>query len=188
MNVSFSAGITGGCLSVRWRLRSACLRFNRFNAPGHALKFSFPPARPLVYIAGMKNSSVLKYSGFILLSLAVMAFTGCSDLNDPYRPPPRYDDPYYRSDRDYYRDREIERQRRERRELERERDRLEDERKRLEEERRRDKYRPPPPAPKPSQDRCPPGFSPSERKCTTEERKRGCKDIRTPGGLGCVSR
>lgn len=37
-------------------------------------------------------------------------------------------------------------------------------------------------------DRCPPGFKPSERKCTPQERAQGCKDIRTPGGLGCVNR
>lgn len=35
---------------------------------------------------------------------------------------------------------------------------------------------------------CPPGFSPSERKCTNDERRRGCRDIRLPNGLGCVSR
>jgi hypothetical protein len=35
---------------------------------------------------------------------------------------------------------------------------------------------------------CPPGFSPSEQKCSNEERRRGCKDMRLPGGLGCVRR
>ena len=40
----------------------------------------------------------------------------------------------------------------------------------------------------PSQDRCPSGFSPSEQKCTPQERQRGCKDIRLPSGLGCVKR
>lgn len=39
-----------------------------------------------------------------------------------------------------------------------------------------------------SQDRCPPGFSPSEQKCSQNERRRGCKDIRLPSGLGCVNR
>jgi len=38
------------------------------------------------------------------------------------------------------------------------------------------------------QDRCPAGFQPSERKCSPDERRRGCKDIRTPSGLGCVNR
>lgn len=39
-----------------------------------------------------------------------------------------------------------------------------------------------------SREQCPPGFSPSERKCSHEERRRGCKDMRLPGGLGCVHR
>jgi hypothetical protein len=49
-------------------------------------------------------------------------------------------------------------------------------------------YRPEYGRPQPSQDRCPPGFQPSEQKCSPEERRRGCKDIRTPSGLGCVNR
>ena len=35
---------------------------------------------------------------------------------------------------------------------------------------------------------CPSGFQPSEQKCTQSERRNGCKDIRLPGGLGCVNR
>lgn len=35
---------------------------------------------------------------------------------------------------------------------------------------------------------CPAGFRPSEQKCSPEERRRGCKDMRLPGGLGCVKR
>ena len=35
---------------------------------------------------------------------------------------------------------------------------------------------------------CPSGFRPSENKCTPQERARGCKDMRLPGGLGCVKR
>ncbi|MFN4894536.1 MAG: hypothetical protein ACK5GN_09155 [Pseudomonadota bacterium] len=35
---------------------------------------------------------------------------------------------------------------------------------------------------------CPAGFRPSEQKCSTEERRMGCKDMRLPGGLGCVRR
>lgn len=35
---------------------------------------------------------------------------------------------------------------------------------------------------------CPSGFRPSEDKCRPEERRKGCKDIRMPGGLGCVNR
>jgi hypothetical protein len=37
-------------------------------------------------------------------------------------------------------------------------------------------------------DRCPPGFQPSEQKCTERERRAGCKDVRLPSGLGCVRR
>lgn len=86
-------------------------------------------------------------------------------------------------------------ERRERKQLEKERDRLEDERRRLEDERRRreqDATRRPVAPPVYSQpkreERCPSGFSPSERKCSTEERRKGCKDMRLPGGLGCVNR
>lgn len=39
-----------------------------------------------------------------------------------------------------------------------------------------------------SRETCPPGFRPSEQKCSPEERRRGCKDMRLPGGLGCVKR
>ncbi len=37
-------------------------------------------------------------------------------------------------------------------------------------------------------DRCPPGFQPSENKCTDRERRNGCKDVRLASGLGCVKR
>jgi hypothetical protein len=99
----------------------------------------------------------------------------------------------------YYNDgwearRDIDRSRQERRELERERERAQAERERLERERSnshggwRNPPPPPPSRPAPQVDRCPPGFSPSERKCSPDERRRGCRDIRTPSGLGCVSR
>jgi hypothetical protein len=48
--------------------------------------------------------------------------------------------------------------------------------------------RPPPPPPAAVREECPPGFRPSEQKCSPDERRRGCKDIRLPGGLGCVKR
>lgn len=119
---------------------------------------------------------------------------GCAELNDPgygsgYYGRDRggyYDDGYYGRD-DYRRHRDWERHRDERRDIDRERDRLEDERRRLEEERRRRDYHPPASS-VPRRETCPPGFSPSERKCTSEERKHGCKDVRLPGGLGCVHR
>lgn len=137
----------------------------------------------------------------LLLSL-VFTLGACAELTNPSSggggyPPGNYSggyrDPYggYYDDRDYYRhQREAERARQERREVERERDRLEEERERLEEERRRAReaarHRNPPP---PKQvDRCPSGFSPSDRKCEQHERKRGCKDMRTPSGMLCVHR
>jgi hypothetical protein len=136
----------------------------------------------------------------LILILSTTTVVGCAGLNDPYDPyygntPPSYGrpyggDPYYGSGSNYgnsYQDR------RERERLEEERRRLERERERLEREReRQDAYRPPPPLPQypppASQDRCPAGFTPSENKCRPEERKRGCKDIRMPSGLGCVKR
>lgn len=33
---------------------------------------------------------------------------------------------------------------------------------------------------------CPSGFHVNERKCTDDERRRGCKDMRSPSGLTCV--
>lgn len=37
-----------------------------------------------------------------------------------------------------------------------------------------------------SQERCPAGFQPREQRCSPEERRRGCKDVRLSSGLGCV--
>lgn len=138
------------------------------------------------------NRSALAF----LSGVALAMFAGCAELNDPYGTP--YSSPSYgygnSNDRYEYERRREEEYRRERdrehhRELERERRRLEEERRRLEEERERNNYRPPPPPPPPRPiERCPSGFSPSENKCSTEERRRGCRDMRLPGGLGCVSR
>ncbi len=128
-----------------------------------------------------------------LLALVVLSFSACVPIGDNYHSNDydnydRYDNRRDRYD-DYRRDRERDRNWDERRRLERERDRLEDERRRLEDERRREQnhhshMRPPPAVP----EHCPPGFRPSENKCSKEERKRGCKDMRLPGGLGCVKR
>lgn len=68
----------------------------------------------------------------------------------------------------------------ERRQLALERDRLQRERQGLEQQRDT--------SARASEDRCPPGFQLSERKCTEAERRRGCQDVRTPGGLGCMKR
>ncbi len=136
--------------------------------------------------------------------LALAAFAGCATYNDPYGGgyggsgsgygnPGYYgggygSGPYYGNGpsyggSDYYR--------REQRELDRERRRLEEERERLERERQRQQEPPtymPPASRQPIQDRCPPGFSPSEQKCSPEERRRGCRDIRLNSGMGCVDR
>lgn len=141
----------------------------------------------------LRGRFILDFS-FLFLSL----LAGCANLNDPYGynspypPPPAqqpqyYGGPYYGNPSGYYSSGDP--LRRERRELERERDRLEDERRRLERERKGTPPQPPQYSrPSPQSDRCPPGFSPSERKCTQEERRRGCRDMRLPSGLGCVDR
>jgi hypothetical protein len=151
-----------------------------------------------------------RFFSFLTLAISLGVFSGCAGLNDPYdpyyggggngygNPPPPsygYGNPpppgyggYYGGSRGY--DYGYERDRRERERLEDERRRLERERERLERERERvDTYQPPPPPPaRREPERCPPGFSPSENKCSREERRRGCQDIRMPGGLGCVKR
>jgi hypothetical protein len=131
-------------------------------------------------------------SGFfrvVCLSVFTVCLIACAEFNDPYdpyyRPDPYYRDPYYPDEHSRRHEREHREIKRDQRELERERERLEEERRRLEEERnRRPTYNPPAAAP----EHCPSGFSPSEQKCSPEERRRGCKDIRLPGGLGCVKR
>jgi hypothetical protein len=132
----------------------------------------------------MQGRSLWVFVGVFLCAVSV----GCGNLNDPYgyggpySPPP----PYYGGSGGYYGGDPY---RRERRDLERERERLEEERRRLERERDRQPAAPPVyTRPSPPPDRCPPGFSPSERKCTPEERRRGCRDMRMPSGLGCVDR
>lgn len=86
-------------------------------------------------------------------------------------------------DRDSRYDDSVDRER-ERRELDRERRKLEYDRERLEEERRIEDDA----DDSQEQEVCPRGFSPSENKCSQEERRNGCKDMRLPGGLGCVKR
>jgi hypothetical protein len=153
----------------------------------------------------MGQKMLLKRTFALVFISAVHVFAvGCANLNDPYGynsgynapppPPASYyggtpyygGNPYYGGG--YYGGAPI---RREQRELERERQRLEDERRRLERERQNQQNVPQQytrPSPPPPADRCPAGFSPSERKCTQEERRRGCRDMRMPSGLGCVSR
>ncbi len=132
----------------------------------------------------------------VLFLMSCVSMTGCANLNDPNpygyggpygapAPAPYYGAPYYGGGGYYGNDPYY---RREQRDLERERKQLEDERRRLEREREFQNRPPPPPPSRPAPERCPPGFSPSERKCTPEERRRGCRDMRLPGGLGCVDR
>lgn len=115
-------------------------------------------------------------------------FTGLMiiGVSTSYAQYPNYDRDGYGYDdydRGYDRQRDVDR---ERADLERERRRLDYERGILDAQRdqQRDEYS------KPAKvvETCPPGFSPSEQKCSKEERKRGCKDMRLPGGLGCVHR
>lgn len=97
---------------------------------------------------------------------------------DPYNN--RYgsynDNPYPSGN--YYQERERQRLREERRELERERARLERERERERERRNTHTAEKQP-------ETCPAGYRPG--RCEDKQRKRGCKDMRLPGGLGCRS-
>ena len=135
----------------------------------------------------------MKNLSFKIIILLTLTLFGCADLgsygNDPYNSG-GYRDPYYsggRYDDDYNSRRERDRLRDKQRELDRERERLEEERERLRDD-HYDAVRPEPIGRLPIRERCPSGFQETERKCTTEERRRGCKDMRMPGGLGCVSR
>jgi hypothetical protein len=139
-----------------------------------------------------------KLISIFLLSLILA--TGCAELNNPGGGYYGSRDPYYDNSRrdGYYNDdydRERHQARRERERLEDERERAQSERERLEQERRaieaeraraaaerqrQENHR--------REERCPSGFSPSERKCSDKERRNGCRDMRLPGGLGCVSR
>jgi hypothetical protein len=40
---------------------------------------------------------------------------------------------------------------------------------------------------RPSAERCPQGFVPGNHRCSNDERRRGCKDMRMPGGTTCNS-
>jgi hypothetical protein len=138
-----------------------------------------------------------------ILPLCTILIASCAPLNDGGYGNYGYDrDDYYQNRRyqpseNYYRDRDRYRQRQEWDRIQEEQDKIEDERRRLDDERlriERDRQRvqpslaPPPAPPARPEERCPRGFSPSEQKCSREERKRGCQDMRLPGGLGCVKR
>ena len=135
----------------------------------------------------MKRGSpgVSLLSGVVILSVA-LCLTSCRGMNYGGNNSGGYYDPYGGRDRydrdDYYYDRDRRDAYEERKRLERERERLERERERLEREREKAKRRPK----RPKRERCPAGWHPSEQKCTSKERRKGCQDMRTPGGLGCV--
>lgn len=153
----------------------------------------------------MKNMTISRFSCVALVFVGFAFLVGCAEFPGPYSSGSGYGDyppspPVYRgyhSDDDYYRRHELERERhneweRDREhELDRERahEREEAERHRREEEREREAHHvqqaPPPP---PLQTHCPPGYQPSEQKCSPEERRRGCKDVRLNSGMGCVHR
>ena len=141
-------------------------------------------------------SSLVKKAAALL---PLFLLSSCVGVNDPYPYDTRHDS-YYDdySDRDYWREREREKDREERKRLEREREHLEHERRdadeeaarrrHREEERRREEQREDSRRKPPVAESCPRGYTPSEKKCTPEERKRGCKDVRLDSGLGCVKR
>ena len=137
-----------------------------------------------------------------LFVLGVLGLGACAEIDrayDPYYGSPSvyepyrygsYDDHYHRKspayyDRRYYENQRLRREQEARWRAEQE---LAAERNRLARERVAADHRARAQLRRPSQDRCPAGFSPSERKCTQAERRRGCRDIRLPSGLGCVSR
>ncbi len=88
-----------------------------------------------------------------------------------------YDD--YRDDRSRTRDR-IDEARDERYELEREVERNRELRAQIERERVQQQSA--------AVEHCPQGFVPGNYRCTNEDRRRGCKDMRMPGGTTCNSR
>lgn len=125
----------------------------------------------------MKKEIVLFLFALMYIYLIPLSIVLAQSYNDPY------EDRYYDSESDY-RDYDRERVREsERRELDLEKQRLDYERRRFDEERQLQQR-----DPAQLKEQCPNGFSPSENKCTVEERRRGCKDMRLPGGLGCVKR
>jgi len=138
----------------------------------------------------------IKLSTKIISLVFIALLPACNDygngFSDPYNDP-YTNDPYRNSYGNSYGNDDYYRNQREKRDIDRERDRLDRERRDLEREKdRQNSYRPPvynpPVQQQPRAESCPSGFSPSENKCSSEERKRGCKDMRLPGGLGCVSR
>ena len=113
----------------------------------------------------------------------------------------RNNDPYYH-DHGSYDDNRYHDYERDRRRAERERERMEEERERLEQERERQhdedqrrrfddlrlQQQHQQPAPPPPREGCPSGFHETDRKCSDDERRHGCKDIKTSSGVRCINR
>jgi chromosome segregation ATPase len=109
----------------------------------------------------------------------------------------RYDSRYDRELREVEYERDRAREERER--AEEAREQAERERRRYERERERERERdrvnsgsmrtptqPPPPPAAPPEERCPSGYSETNRKCTDAERKHGCSDIKMSSGKRCI--
>lgn len=138
----------------------------------------------------------------ILFSLVAISSLGCSELGNGLGgyggdsgPGVNYGsrggygygggDPYYEQQRNWQQQREIDRQRED---LERQREQIRKERWEAEHIARPPIEHFPIQQPPRREEHCPSGYSPSENKCSSEERKHGCSDMRLPGGLGCVRR
>lgn len=130
---------------------------------------------------------------YFFLVLSLVACVPMGDTYYPSTPQTGYNDPYYGNRDPYYgggsgyRGDRYDYDRRERDRIEREREALRDERRRLESERERQREQQHHQQQQHLDDRCPPGFYHSEVRCTPEDRKRGCKDLKAPSGRGCVS-
>lgn len=131
-------------------------------------------------------SNHYSYRNLLLLFVFGALFLGCTKVyKDNYDPYPSYGYGYsqypdYRYRNDYYRRNEMERRR------DWERRKAEEAHRRWQDKTRNNRL--PHQNNRREQMRCPSGYQPSERKCTAEERKRGCKDMRLSNGLGCVRR
>ena len=133
----------------------------------------------------MFNKTISRIGLLLLISLM-----SCQPMSSGYNQPPAYNDHYPRSydrpnyDSDYYRRERRDDRERDRREMARERERLEHERRKFEHERSRNQEhdrRPPPPR----VESCPSGFHPGGHRCSKADRRRGCKDMKMPGGTTC---
>lgn len=152
----------------------------------------------------MKAPSIARKALLVASVLGPVLFAGCTDLNYPSQPyhggynsggynnGGGYNGGGYNSGyNDSYSGNDYKHRHHEEHELEHEREKAEDERRRAEEERHRLeaerealRHQSPPPPPR-QELHCPPGTHPSTHRCTSEERRRGCKDYGAGNGQGC---